>query len=242
MNRKYIVFCLLLLSISFILCGCLKQLVDLINNGLCNYKGQIQNLSLTQGAKEIVVAQSGDGKVVTASVSEDGSFSIYVPTRDIYVISFYEDTDGDGEYDKFDGTCQTEDSSGPTDLIGSKGGEVNLGNISFPASGNVIDLVDTLLTTIDTDVDGTMDYSDSDCDGNGTVDTEQEEYIIGSDDDDMPSFCDPDDDNDGIVDSSDPDDNDDGVADTEDVDSDGDGIPDDIDLDDTMVLLIGLFI
>ena len=158
------------------------------------------------------------------------------------------DSDGDGVNDL------TESGFGQTDLNNDgiiDGSETNSGaNGLFDGVETSPESGVTIVTPIDTDKDGVLDFQDIDDDGDG-IDTKNEDVVSvngdpqddDSDNDGIPNYLDTDDDNDGVLtkdednnnngDFNDDDDNNDGTPDYLDsLDTDNDGTPDSEDLDD----------
>lgn len=175
-----------------------------------------------------VFATSPTGKIFSADVGSDGVFAVEVDEKIQYIINFGRDLDTDGDLDTLEGAVSVADGStrGTTQLIGApEEATVELGNLALPSTGTFLMASSLDLKTLDTDGDGTKDFSDSDADGNNKEDGLDEVAILGTDKDLIPSWFDNDDNNDGVVDT---------VFTN---DSDHDGITDSLDQEITQIAL-----
>jgi len=209
------------------------------------------------GVRQLVCAIGNDSGDIAGVCEPDanGDFEIALPDHVQQVIlAVLTDLDGDGFLDAVDAII----GFGGAVLLGipDEDMSVDIGDVDLDEeTGDVDECSDSPLDEIDTDGDGTDDWSDSDDDGDGVLDADEEEYLTGTDDDipfifdddwdndgqDNP--VDADDDGDGIGDPDDPcdygislpgwlDEDEDGIYDWQDLDDDGDGFCDGEDLDD----------
>ena len=122
-----------------------------------------QSKSTTRALRAEVTTEC-DGKRIVASVAPDGTFALDVPTGCRFTLNFMGDPNGDGIFEKFEGTANGVASAENEDL-----GSLNLSEApDLPPP-----TLDPGIALIDTDGDDIPDAIDTD--GDGFVDTDEPE-------------------------------------------------------------------